>query len=204
MKKNCFVFGVVGLLLCLVVACRKEYSFESGHTPIAPPTTDTIVAPPVLLAISLKNSGFEDSLKSWKIKTSYKGKNGFKARGYAARTGLLGLSFYASQKQHYRGAKQETPWNGKIYQTVKGLKDGQYSYRIYAGAVGNGMYLWADGGAGEAKTLIHSSDPNELNVLDFEVRGGVAKIGFICIDADGPQRFAPYFQADDVELLKKE
>jgi hypothetical protein len=64
------------------------------------------------------------------------------------------------------------------------------------------MYLWADGGAGEQNVLI-KSNVSELNTLDFEVKGGVAKIGFICIDANGPQHLAPYFHADDAELWAK-
>jgi hypothetical protein len=67
--------------------------------------------------------------------------------------------------------------------------------------VGNGMYLWADGGGGEAKALI-KSDVTELNTLEFDVKGGVAKFGFNCINANGPQPSAPNFQADDAALLK--
>ena len=203
-------YRIVLVLLCLTVifttACEKEVSAEFGKLPpISAPDTahNTPAPPPPMVSITIKNASFEDSLHSWKKETTYKGNNGFKARGYAARTGKLGLSFYASQRQHYNGAKQETPWNGKFYQTVKGLKDGQYRFQIYAGAVGEGMYLWADGGAGEAKVLIHSADFTELNTLDFEVKGGVAKFGFACINADGAERFAPYFQADDAALLKK-
>lgn len=207
MKHNRLCFSLLTLAAFFIVACQKEISSETGALPRVP-VTDTVQSsqpapPPPVTVIDIKNASFEDSLHSWKRVTTYKGNNGFKARGYAAHTGKLGLSFYAAQPQHYNGAKQETPWNGQIYQTVKGLKDGHYSFRIYAGAVGNGMYLWADGGAGEAKVLIHSDDVNELNVLDFDVKGGVAKFGFICINAGGPQRFAPYFQADDAELVKK-
>ena len=119
-----------------------------------------------------------------------------------ARTGRLGLNFYVSQPHHFTGALQETPFNGKLYQTVRALQDGHYTFQVYADKVGEGMYLWADGGAGEV-TLLIKSEESELHTLDFEVKGGVAKFGFICINANGPQLFAPYFHADDAELLKK-
>lgn len=173
--------------------------------PTTPPVTDTTTAPPpppAPVLITIKNAGFEDSLAYWKTETAYRGRNGFKASADAVRTGNLGLNFYASQPDHFQYAKQETPWNGKIYQTRKGLKDGIYIFKVYADAVGNGMYLWADGGAGEANVLI-KSDINEINTLEFEVKGGIAKFGFICIDAGGSQHYAPYFHADDVELLRK-
>ncbi|HUQ97007.1 MAG TPA: hypothetical protein VM010_05030, partial [Chitinophagaceae bacterium] len=163
-------------------------------------TTTPAPPPAPLISIAIKNPSFEDSLHFWKKETAYRGRNGFKVDTSIARTGRLGLNFYAAQPHHFLYAKEETPWNGKIYQTVTGLKDGHYTYRVYADAVGNGMYLWADGGTGEVNVLI-KSDKVELNTLEFDVKGGVAKFGFICINAGGPQQYAPYFHADDVELL---
>lgn len=212
MKQNRSVLAALSLFVCIMIACQKERSLEGNQPPVVvSPPTDTTVSSPAPpdttqtaspVSIALKNPGFEDSLKFWKIESAYKGKNGFKPRGYAAVTGKIGLNFYASQPSHFQYAADETPWNGKIYQTVKGLQDGWYTYAIYADAVGDGMYLWADGGAGEAKVLI-KSDQNERNTLDFEVKGGIAKIGLICINAGGAQQYAPYFHADDAELLKK-
>jgi hypothetical protein len=208
MKLNCTLFALTSLLF-FTLACTKEQSTELAKPPVITPAPDTTItttpAPdtvaPQPVSITIQNAGFEDSLKFWKQETAYKGKNGFRASKDAVRTGKLGLNFYASQPGHFAGAKQETPWNGKIYQTVNGLADGRYTFKIYADAAGNGMYLWADGGAGEAKVLI-KSDKSEINTLDFEVKGGVARFGFICIDANGPQTYAPYFHADDAELLK--
>jgi hypothetical protein len=217
MKLNRALAGLLSLLLFFTIACQKEISIELGKLPViqpkpvdsshtppkdtatTPPPDTTAPAQPVLIAI--QNPSFEESFKFWKKETAYRGKYGFRLDTSVAITGRLGLNFYAAQSTHWAGAPQETPWNGKIYQTVMGLKDGRYTFRIWAEAVGNGMYLWADGGAGEVKVLI-KSDVYELNTLDFEVKGGVAKFGFICINADGPQEYAPYFHADDAELVK--
>lgn len=207
MKMNRYTFSLV-CLLTFAMACTKEKSIEVEKPPVAQPDTlktptpDTVKPAPQPVNIIIQNPGFEDSLKFWKKETAYKGKNGFKASKDAVRSGKLGLNFYAAQPHHFTGAKQEAPWNGKIYQTVSGLQDGLYTFTIYADAVGNGMHLWADGGAGEVKALI-KSDKSEINTLTFEVKGGVAKFGFICIDANGPQTYAPYFHADDAQLLKQ-
>lgn len=212
MKTNHTLLGIVCLLVIGATACQKEQSIEVNTPPITQPPVDTAQtstpAPdttkpaPQPVSIAIKNPSFEDSLHFWKKETAYRGKYGFRLDTSIARTGRLGLNFYAAQSTHWRGAPQETPWNGKLYQTVKGLQDGLYSFTIYADAVGTGMYLWADGGTGEVKVAI-KSDVSELNTLDFEVKGGVAKFGFICINADGPQKYAPYFHADDAELLMK-
>ena len=193
------------------VACQKEASLDTGKQPQPPapidtttqttPLPDTTQTLPEPVSIIIQNPGFESGLKFWKKETAYTGRYGFTASKDAVRTGSLGLNFYASQKTHWVGAPQETPWNGKIYQTVQGLEDGRYTFQVYADAVGSGMYLWADGGNGEVKVLINS-ESNELNTLDFEVKGGVAMFGFICIDANGPEKYAPYFHADDAELLR--
>jgi hypothetical protein len=212
--KTTRIFAILFCSSLFVIACQKEVSFETGQlpgplpAPVPAPPIDTVQTSqptpppqPEPVEITIKNPGFEDSLYYWRKETTYKGRNGFKVSGAAARSGNLGMSFYASQPHHAGGAKEETPWNGKIVQTVKGLKDGRYRFQIYARAVGNGMYLWADGGGGEAKALI-KSDVTELNTLEFDVKGGVAKFGFNCINANGPQPSAPNFQADDAALLK--
>jgi hypothetical protein len=203
MKTTPYVLGLACLLLA-TVSCKKEKSIETNRPPVTQPTTPPSPpsTQPVPISITLLNPSFEDSLKHWTVETQYRGRYGFMINSKCARTGKLGLDFYASQRTHFEGAHQEVPWNGKLYQTVTGLRDGQYTFKIYANAEGNGMYLWAEGGAGEQKVLI-KSDRSELNSLDFEVKGGVAKIGFICIDANGPQHLAPYFNADDAELLAK-
>ncbi len=154
--------------------------------------------------IAVINPGFEDSLKGWKIESSYVGIYGFQSSVDAVRTGKYGLNFYAAQASHYPGAPQETPWNGKIYQTISGLKDGTYTFKIYADAVGTGMYLWANGGSTDIKNKINSNVKGELNTLDFVVTGGIAKFGFICINANGNEApLSPYFHADDAELWTK-
>lgn len=163
------------------------------------------VDPPPPEQITLVNPSFENNLTGWTVETAYTGRYGFSADKNAARTGNLGLNFYASQPGHFPGALQETPWNGKVYQLVTGLKDGNYTFKTYADVVGTGMYLWANGGpeTQDAKVAIKSAN-TELNTLDFVVKGGTAKIGFICIDATGdPTKLAPYFHADDCELWTK-
>lgn len=178
------VFLCISCIAIFMLSCQKEIT-ESLSTPI------TII-----------NPGFEDSLTGWTIQTDYRGAYGFSSNKDAAITGSYGLNFYASQLEHWAGAPQETPWNGKIYQTITGLKDGSYSYIVNADAVGKGMYLWANGGEQDVIIKI-KSQVNELNVLDFVVVGGIAKIGFTCIDADGEETFAPYFHADNVQLWIK-
>jgi hypothetical protein len=178
-----FVFSIAALF---VVSCQKG-------VPV-PPSTQ----------IALVNPGFEEKLTAWNIETAYVGRYGFSSDTAARIKGDYGLNFYAAQKTHWEGAPQETPWNGKIYQTISNLKDGTYIYKALADAVGTGMYLWANGSSeqGDVKLKI-KSDINELNTLEFQVKGGTAKIGFICIDAGGDQLYAPYFHADEIELWKK-
>ncbi len=155
---------------------------------------------PEPISIKISNPGFEDSLKGWTVETGYLGIYGFQASPDAKRTGKYGLNFYAAQSSHFPGAPQETPWNGKIYQIITGLKNGNYTFKVYADAAGTGMYLFANSN----KQKIKSNIKGELNTLDFIVTGGTATIGFICIDADGNgETFSPYFHADDVELLKQ-
>jgi hypothetical protein len=158
---------------------------------------------PVAVQITVLNPGFEDSLNNWKIESDYVGIYGFQSSADAVRTGKKGLNFYAAKPADYPGAPQETPWNGKISQTITGLKDGNYTFKVYADAVGTGMYLWANGGGADVKAVI-KSNINELNTLDFVVTGGIAKFGFICINANSNgQLLSPYFHADDVELWTK-
>ena len=176
-----FLFTVV-----FFTSCQKEIHFD--ETPAA--------------RIMLVNPGFEQDLTGWTIETDYQGQYGFTSSKDAIRTGNFGLNFYAAQTHHFPMAPQETPWNGVIYQIVSGLADGIYEFKAYADAVGEGMYLWASSGGEDFKVPIKSAT-NELNVLEFSVKGGEAKVGFICIDADGEAKFAPYFHADDVELWKK-
>lgn len=178
--------------LCLCMICIAMLSFSCQKE-----ITEVLSTP-----ITVVNPGFEDGLTGWTIQTDYTGVYGFSSNKDAAITGSFGLNFYASQLEHWQGAPQETPWNGKIYQTITGLKDGTYSYMVNADAVGKGMYLWANGGEQDAIVKI-KSPVNELHVLDFVVVGGIAKIGFTCIDADGDEVFAPYFHADNVQLWIK-
>lgn len=179
-----------GFLFCLIILLFSITSCQKTVEDVVP------------VSIDLVNPGFEDSLKGWKVETAYTGIYGFQASVDAVRKGKFGLNFYAAQSSHYAGAPQETPWNGKISQTITGLKDGNYTFKAYADAVGTGMYLWANGGRGEVKVKI-KSNTNELNTIDFVVTGGVGQVGFICVDANGTDPFAPYFHADDVELWTK-
>ena len=182
---------IVLFLAIFCFSCQKEIQFEKvdelqNSTPI-----------------ELVNPGFEQWLYGWQIATDYRGRFGFTIESLAERTGQFHLNFYVTQPSHYPTAFQETPWDGKFYQTVTKLEDGRYTFRAYADAVGHGMYLWASSGGREFKTPIKSSNV-ELNSLDFEVKGGEAKVGFICIGAGGDQPLAPYFHADDCELRKYE
>ncbi|MEO6930152.1 MAG: hypothetical protein ABI151_00915, partial [Chitinophagaceae bacterium] len=94
---------------------------------------------------------------------------------------------------------QETPWNGRIYQTVTGLKNGNYKMKLYGLAQGTGMYIYANGNGTEVKVKFRT-DQIEFYEVDFTVTGGTAKIGFVCIDAGGTQPYAPYFFVDEIEL----
>ena len=94
----CFLF--FGLF---ATSCQKEITAEMDPVQIV-----------------LVNPGFEDSLNGWKIETDYAGSYGFTALDLVVRSGKLALNFYVSQPHHFPGAGQETPWNGKIYQTITG------------------------------------------------------------------------------------
>jgi hypothetical protein len=187
MKPKNFLFFICAFLL-FATSCQKN-----NNDPATTPTQIPIV-----------NNGFENFLDNWIKDTAYKGAFGFTSDTSAKRTGSRGLNFYAAQSTHYVGAPQETPWNGSIYQTISGLKDGTYTFKAYADAVGDGMYLWAQGDPEQPGTKLKiKSETNELNTVDFVVKGGIAKVGFICVNAGGTSPYAPYFHADDVELWSK-
>ena len=182
------IFFYLSALFILETSCQK-----STTAPESKP-----------VQVALANNGFESQLDNWKVETDYKGPYGFSADTAARRSGGFGLNFYAAQATHWAGAPQETPWNGSIYQTVSGLKDGTYTFKAYADAVGDGMYLWAQGDPEVPGSKVKiKSETSELNSVDFVVKGGTAKIGFICVDAGGTAVFAPYFHADDLELWTK-
>jgi hypothetical protein len=143
----------------------------------------------------LKNPGFENSLDGWQVGTS----GGFTSSAAAAKSGQYGLKFYAPS----------TPWNANIFQALKNLPDGNYAFSVYGKASGLGMYLWADGGseivtASIQKAFPDSTYPLPLNTLNFTVTGGVAKIGFICINAsaDTAQQPTTILEAESAALNK--
>jgi hypothetical protein len=102
------------------------------------------------------NPSFEDGLNGWTVETDYIGRFGFSAspdaKGAVTGTELLCFAVVA-----FPGCTPGTPWDGKIYQTIAGLKDGVYTFRVHADAVGSGMYLWANGGKQEEKVRIRST-----------------------------------------------
>lgn len=121
----------------------------------------------------LTNGGFESYLDGWSIEN----RQSFSASSQAAKTGKAGLYFVSAT----------TPTDAKIYQTVNNLADGDYTFSVYAEGSGSGMYLWADGGNGEIKVPIpqamDTAHAMPLSKIDFTVKGGVAKFGFISMAA---------------------
>ena len=183
-------------LFCLVilslVGCQKKVDEVPKPEP-----------PTVPVKINLTNPGFESPLSSgWTIETTYKGQYGFRQDTAAKLQGSYGLSFYAAQPNHYPGNPQETPWNGRIYQSLQNLKNGKYIFTVYGAAIGNGMYVYANGGKDDYK-LAFRTDQVERYQLEFEVTNGTAKVGLLCIDAGGPQMYAPFFRVDELELWTK-
>jgi hypothetical protein len=164
------------LILTLFSSCQKEVSQQSGSG-------------------QLMNPSFESSLDGWQVESQ----GGFTASSVAAQSGQLGLQFTAPSEA----------WNGKIYQTIQNLPDGNYSFTVYAKAAGSGMYLWADGGSGAVTTPIQPAYLDSvyslpLNTLNFAVTGGVAKVGFICIEAssDINQQPSAILEAESAVLNK--
>jgi hypothetical protein len=144
----------LSLLLALLSSCQKEISEQS-------------------LPGQLENSSFENSLDDWQVETQ----GGFTTSSVAVKSGKSGLQFMAPSEA----------WSGKIYQTIHNLTDGEYSFTVHAKAAGSGMYLWADGGSGAVTVPIDQAYLDSvyslpLNTLHFTVTGGVAKVGFICIE----------------------
>ena len=155
-------------LFCLVilslVGCQKKVDEVPKPEP-----------PTVPVKINLTNPGFESPLSSgWTIETTYKGQYGFRQDTAAKLQGSYGLSFYAAQPNHYPGNPQETPWNGRIYQSLQNLKNGKYIFTVYGAAIGNGMYVYANGGKDDYK-LAFRTDQVERYQLEFEVTNGTAK-----------------------------
>src|ERR1043165_9825896 len=180
--KHAFLCCIAALSL---IACQRKIEEQEPDVPRVPEK------------IGLVNPGFESSLATgWKIETAYTGQFGFKQDTSAKIVGNYGLSFYAAQPSHWPGNPQETPWNGKIYQTVTGLRKGTYTVKAYGLALGTGMYFYANGGGSDVKTTFRT-DQIEAYQFDIDVTAaGILKFGLTCIDAGGPQMWAPYFHAD--------
>jgi hypothetical protein len=184
------------LLYCLIlislIACQKKVDEQPPDVPTVP------------TKVTLSNPGFESNLSTgWKIETAYTGMYGFKQDTAAKIAGNYGLSFYAAQPNHWPGNPQETPWNGKIYQTVNGLKKGTYTIKLLGLALGTGMFIYANGGGSDVK-ISFRTDQIEAYQFDVDVTAaGTLNFGCICINAGGAQMWAPYFHADEFELWTK-
>ena len=198
------------LVLIIASSCKKQVGADNSPK-----------------SISIRNSGFE-SISGWTRDSSYFINNAGDTIKYiglwgfrlldSARLGdepdnYLGLNFYVPQPGHTSDTipnwvpPDQTPFSGRFYQTVS-VKDGNYTVQCRAEKLGDGMYLWADGGAGEVKKELTTRLPTEpswqINSLNFTVKGGKARIGFKCINADANAQLlhnAPYFHADNMELL---
>ena len=174
-----------------MTACQKKVDEQTPDLPTEP------------AKITIANPGFESGLTGWTIETAYKGEFGFKSDSTAKLYGKYGLSFYAAQPNHWPGNPQETPWNGRIYQTVTGLKKGTYTVKLVGLAMGTGMYAYANGGGSDVKVAFRSDVWENYEFAIDVTATGTVKFGVLCIDAGGPQMWAPYINADDFELWTK-
>ncbi len=164
--------------LCLVLTLHSSCNKDSDQ----PKTPD-----------QLQNADFENSLDGWQ----FENQGGFTTSSIAAKSGQFGLKFSASA----------TPWNGKAYQTLQNLPNGDYTLSAYGKALGSGMFLWADGGSEVVTAAFQKAYPDSayslpLNTLNFKVTSGVAKIGFICINAspDTAQQPTTTLEAESADL----
>lgn len=150
----------------VVAVCISLMAFASCQK-----NTDS---PNPVTAGELTNGGFESYLDGWNMEN----RQSFSASSQAAKSGKAGLYFVSATM----------PADAKIFQTVNNLADGEYTFSVYAEGAGSGMYLWADGGNGEIKVPIPQAKDTAhampLSKIDFTVKGGVAKFGFISIAAD--------------------
>jgi hypothetical protein len=169
-------------VLCLILTLVSSCDKDSDQ----PKTPD-----------QLKNAGFENSLDGWQ----FENQGGFTTSSVAAKSGQLGLQFSAPAAS--------TPWNGKIYQTLQNLPNGDYTFSAYGKALGSGMFLWADNGSEVVTTPIQKAFPDSvyslpLNTVSFKVTGGTAKVGFICINAspDTAQQPTTTLEAESAVLNK--
>jgi hypothetical protein len=199
------------LILLIASACKKQVATNNSTTKV----------------VNITNSGFE-SVSGWTLDScyyitnagdtvKYKAMWGFRLRDIAKLgdepDNLLGLNFYVPQPGHTSDtipnwvAPDQTPFSGRFFQTVN-VKDGNYKLQCRAEKLGDGMYLWADGGAGEVKkeltTVLPTRPSWQINSLTFTVKGGKARIGFKCINADANAQLlhnAPWFHGDNMELI---
>ncbi|GGC12533.1 hypothetical protein GCM10011386_00210 [Parapedobacter defluvii] len=118
------------------------------------------------------------------------------------KTGTRCLLFWTPSVDSGNGHTHELAYQGSVTQTIGGLEDGKYSFRawVYSKDM-EGMSLLANGGGEDIIKEVGTNDGYTQLSLDFEVVGGVAKIGFLMNrPEDIGDNWSPVFQVDDAEL----
>jgi PKD repeat protein len=161
--------------------------------------------------ITIANPSFEldpkDSyvVTGWDpVKESYPGSPGWGGFFIAERpkTGTRGLLFWTPSVDPGNGHKFELAYVGSVTQTITGLEDGHYTFKVWINSTDmEGMFLIANGGGADVKKAVGTNNGYTQLSVDFEVVGGKAKIGFLM---DRPNdigdNWSPNFEADDAEL----
>lgn len=157
--------------------------------------------------ITIANPGFEldpkDSyvITGWNpVKVSYPGSPGWGGFFISEKphTGTRALEFWTPANP---ANTHDLAYVGSVTQTISGLEDGKYTFKIWINGQGmQNMFLSANGGEADVKKAVNETAGFTQLSLDFNVVGGVAKIGVLM---DRPQDLlvAPRaFLADDAEL----
>lgn len=161
--------------------------------------------------ITIANPSFEldpkDSyvVTGWDpVKVSYPGSPGWGGFFIAERpkTGTRGLLFWTPSTDPGNGHKYELAYVGSVTQTITGLEDGKYTFKVWINSQDmEGMFLIANGGSADVKKAVGNNNGYTQLSVDFNVVGGKAKIGFLM---DRPNdigdNWSPNFEADDAEL----
>ena len=138
------------------------------------------------------------------VKESYPGSPGWGGFFIAEqpKTGTRGLLFWTPSADAGNGHTFELAYVGSVTQTITGLEDGKYTFKVWINSNDmEGMSLIANGGGADVKKAVGNNNGYTQLSVDFNVVGGKAKIGFLMDRPnDTGDNWSPNFEADDAEL----
>jgi hypothetical protein len=180
----------IGLFLSVLCSCSKnleDMSFE-GHRH----DTATVILPS-WVDVPITNGSFEQKLTGWDVEYQKPGAKNFTIKQWPDKSGHY-LNFYATQAGQWAGSQEQTPFSGSVTQVLTDLSNGIYRLSVYGQKYGNNMYIVAND---KQEPLM---DFWGQQSIDFEVTDGDARIGLVCVNADGTPPVEPSCYVDFFQL----